>query len=385
MDRTLVLIVLIVAVVANIAIIGLAILTVRRRGVGRPDAGPPPGGILVAMPPVSVTRLPAADHVPSLAGATAPSVVTSATMTIPSPSSTTVAAMTDRSPDASIPTTSGRWSLPPHEDPRAEETIHALVTGTASSPSEATDDALVDPVTGFAGRRAWEEIFRNEDERLARYGRPVTVLVAELDGLDALAARLGELPADRLIPPVAAALRKNARAADILARVGHARFVGLLPETDEIAAINYVERVRAACDMWLAAGAVAVRLAIGWAQAPAGGRLDAALRLADDRMNGDRRRQARAATSEAPEGAQAPAAGPAPASAVEPVPAATVVPPAAAPAPEPVAAEPARSPAEPAVAARVPATGYVPDGPYPGLDGELPSPIPVVDAEKTFY
>jgi hypothetical protein len=42
--------------------------------------------------------------------------------------------------------------------------------------------------------------------------------------------------------------------------------------------------------MWLASGAVAVRLAIGWAQTPGGGRLDGALRLADDRMNADRRR-----------------------------------------------------------------------------------------------
>ena len=39
----------------------------------------------------------------------------------------------------------------------------------------------------------------------------------------------------------------------------------LLPETDEVQAINYVERVRAECDRWLAAGAVSMRLAIGWA------------------------------------------------------------------------------------------------------------------------
>jgi len=64
--------------------------------------------------------------------------------------------------------------------------------------------------------------------------------------------------------------------------------------------------VRSASDMWLEASGVAVRLAIGWAQPMAGGRLAAALhfaqpiaggrladalRLADDRMNADRRRQ----------------------------------------------------------------------------------------------
>lgn len=187
--------------------------------------------------------------------------------------------------------------LPPHNDPKAESTIHALVHGEAEPETEtdSPDEPLVDAATGFATRRAWDEAFRNEEHRLARYGRSVTLLVAELDGLDALAARLGQGAADRLIPPVAAAMRRNARAADVLARTGHTRFVALLPETDEVAAINYVERVRSACDMWLEAGAVAVRLAVGWAQPTVGGRLADALRLADDRMNADRRRQGRAA------------------------------------------------------------------------------------------
>ena len=118
----------------------------------------------------------------------------------------------------------------------------------------------------------------------------MTLVVAEIDGLDLLAARLGQSTADRLIQPVEAVMRRNARAADLLARTGHARFVALLPETDEIAASNYVERVRSECDTWLEAGGLAVRLALGWAQPLAGGSLADALRLADDRMNADRRR-----------------------------------------------------------------------------------------------
>jgi len=149
-------------------------------------------------------------------------------------------------------------------------------------------ETLVDPVTGLGARLAWGEALRNEEHRLERYRHPTTVLVGELHGLEALAERLGQDAADRLIPPVADALRRNARSADVLTRVGHARFFALLPETDEIAAINYVERVRAACDMWLEAGAVAVRLVLGWASPPAGGTLDDALTLALERMNGAR-------------------------------------------------------------------------------------------------
>jgi diguanylate cyclase (GGDEF)-like protein len=149
-------------------------------------------------------------------------------------------------------------------------------------------EALVDPVTGLGARHAWAEALRNEEHRLARYRHPTTILVGELHGLEALAERLGQDAADRLIPPVADAMRRNARSADVLTRVGHARFFALLPETDEIAAINYVERVRAACDLWLEAGAVTVRLVIGWASPPAGGTLAEALTLAQERMNGAR-------------------------------------------------------------------------------------------------
>ncbi|MGA3030655.1 MAG: diguanylate cyclase [Candidatus Limnocylindrales bacterium] len=187
---------------------------------------------------------------------------------------------------------SRRWKLPPHDDPRTDSAIRAFVRGDVSEREDADDkETLVGPTSGFATCRAWDEAFVHEQDRFARYGRPVTLLVAELEGLDSLASILGQDAADRLVPPVEAAMRRNARIADSLARTGPARFVALLPETDEVAARSYAERVRSACNSWLEAGGVGVRLALGWAQPIAGGRLADALRLADDRMNTDRRRQ----------------------------------------------------------------------------------------------
>jgi len=149
--------------------------------------------------------------------------------------------------------------------------------------------ALVDPQTGLDSPLFWSRSIHDEEARTARYGRPATVVLAELDGLDRLIERFGQPAADRLIRAVAATLRHDARLTDRVARLGPGQFGALLPETDEVQAINYVERVRTATDLWLEAGAVAVRLAIGWANVGADQSLDVALRLAEQRLNADRR------------------------------------------------------------------------------------------------
>ena len=118
----------------------------------------------------------------------------------------------------------------------------------------------------------------------------MSIVLVEVDGMERLVQRLGPDAAERLVPPIGQTLTRQARAADHVARIGLSRFAVLLPETDEIQAINYVERVRSECDRWLAAGAVATRLAIGWACPTPGGDLRTATRIAEDRLNDDRRR-----------------------------------------------------------------------------------------------
>ena len=163
-------------------------------------------------------------------------------------------------------------SQPPVAGPRP-------VASLPRSPSSLADERL-----------DWQVRLRTEEARLARYRRPVSVVLVELDGMERLVQRLGPDAAERLVPPVRQTLVRQARAADYVTRIGLSRFGVVLPETDEIQAINYVERIRADCDRWLAAGAVATRLAIGWACPSPGGDLRTAIRLAEDRLNSDRRR-----------------------------------------------------------------------------------------------
>jgi diguanylate cyclase (GGDEF)-like protein len=158
----------------------------------------------------------------------------------------------------------------------------------APSASASTGRAL-DPLTGLECTTSWSQIIEIENARLLRYRRPATVVVAEVEGLRRLEERLGNEPVDRLLPAVADAFRRESRSSDWIARIGRGRFAAFLPETDEIQAINYVERIRLVCDPWLASSAVPLRLAVGWSCPTAASDLEFALQRAEQRMHADRR------------------------------------------------------------------------------------------------
>ena len=152
-----------------------------------------------------------------------------------------------------------------------------------------------DSLTGLLVVKEWNRIVADEDARVNRYRHPATVVIIELDGFERLIATLGPDAGDRVLPALADALSRNARAADHLARLGPSRFGILLPETGEIEAINYIERVREACDLWLESGAIAMRLSIGWASPGPDSSLAAAVARANERMFAEQRRNERLA------------------------------------------------------------------------------------------
>lgn len=150
-----------------------------------------------------------------------------------------------------------------------------------------------DPLTGLVAPSAFTRLVAGEDARLQRYHHPATIVIVELGGLDRLIDRLGSEAADRVVPALADTMRRLARETDRVARLAPGRFGVLLPDTDEVAAINYVERVRRACELWLESGAIALRLAVGWAGTTGEPTLIDAHRIATDRMYVELRREAR--------------------------------------------------------------------------------------------
>jgi diguanylate cyclase (GGDEF)-like protein len=172
-------------------------------------------------------------------------------------------------------------------------------TTTADDPAEAADAIPVitspveaptgwsDPKTGTDGPRYWDRLILSETARVGRYERPVTVVLVEIAGLIAIGKLWGPRVAEHTLAAAARTLSKEIRTSDHIARIEPLRFGLLLTETTEIAAINFVERARAACERDLTMGAEVVKVAFGWASPPNGGDLADALALAARRLEAE--------------------------------------------------------------------------------------------------
>ena len=180
------------------------------------------------------------------------------------------------------------------EKRRAARAEEPEAGGNGAEPSEA-HEPRPDAHIALLDAASFEAVVSHEDFREERYRRPTTVVVLELDGLERLVDRLGVTAAERVEPDVADTIAKLARRSDYVARLAPGRFAVLMPETDEIVAINYVERIRQACDEWLESGAIAMRLAIGWASTTGAASVTTAMQVAVDRMHLEQRTHARLA------------------------------------------------------------------------------------------
>lgn len=140
------------------------------------------------------------------------------------------------------------------------------------------------PIPGLVGRQAWEASLAEEAERQQRYGHPLSIIIAELEGQEPEPTAMGTAMIGRMAPRCAAILLALARASDRVTRLSGSRFGVLLLEADEEAAGLYVDRAAAACEPWLAASAVSMQLSIGWAVARGPEELVGALRTAEERL-----------------------------------------------------------------------------------------------------
>ena len=144
-------------------------------------------------------------------------------------------------------------------------------------------EARTDRLTGLDNRTAWDARIAEESERRSRYPETVSIISADLNGLKAINDRHGHEAGDRAIKAAADLLRRTARSTDRVARVGGDEFLVLMPETDEVGAESFMNRVRIGALKTLCDGAC-LSISIGAATAAPDESLLETVRRADARM-----------------------------------------------------------------------------------------------------
>jgi diguanylate cyclase (GGDEF)-like protein len=139
-----------------------------------------------------------------------------------------------------------------------------------------------DILTGIYNRAYFDE----ELERLKK-GRkfPVSIVMADVDRLKETNDQQGHAAGDELLKHAAEVLKNAFRREDVVARVGGDEFAALLPNTDETALREAMERLQQQLAQSNEGHAPhPLSLSIGAATAQNGDELMASWRLADQRM-----------------------------------------------------------------------------------------------------
>jgi diguanylate cyclase (GGDEF)-like protein len=143
--------------------------------------------------------------------------------------------------------------------------------------------ASIDPLTGMFNRRGFAEATARVIEREANAGRPVSVLIFDIDHFKSINDRFGHPAGDEILKLFAVVVTNSLRLTDLSGRIGGEEFAALLP-CSSVEAVHVAERVREA----FAASGIAVddapvetTVSIGIAGGPPGTELEVLLAAAD--------------------------------------------------------------------------------------------------------
>jgi diguanylate cyclase (GGDEF)-like protein len=130
------------------------------------------------------------------------------------------------------------------EDRRVAE----MVAGSTAMALQNARLATTDPLTGLYNRRYFEQALAFECDRAQRLGRPLGLLMIDVDHFKRFNEEHGHPAGDAVLQLVASTLGRHLRRTDIVARLGGEEFAAILPENDEEAVLAAAERLRLAVE-----------------------------------------------------------------------------------------------------------------------------------------
>ncbi len=103
---------------------------------------------------------------------------------------------------------------------------------------------IIDALTGAHNKRYFLEFLDREIARCTRYGRPLSLLMFDIDHFKKVNDKHGHLTGDFVLRELSRRLLRRVRKEELLARYGGEEFVAVLPETGHPGAMEFAEQVR---------------------------------------------------------------------------------------------------------------------------------------------
>lgn len=110
--------------------------------------------------------------------------------------------------------------------------------------------AMIDSLTETYNRHYFNDVYRREVDRLARYGQSICVLMMDVDGLKTINDQNGHLVGDQVLKTIAEILKSSVRTSDVVARYGGDEFIILMPKSDEAGGRVLADRIQTAIERW---------------------------------------------------------------------------------------------------------------------------------------
>jgi diguanylate cyclase (GGDEF)-like protein/PAS domain S-box-containing protein len=129
---------------------------------------------------------------------------------------------------------------------QAEDRITLLARELAQTNERLAQLASTDALTGLHNRRAFDDQLAVQIRLMKRMGRPLSLLLIDVDGFKGYNDQHGHLAGDQVLETMAKVFSEKMRASDIIARYGGEEFVVILPDTTGPAALQLAERLRLA-------------------------------------------------------------------------------------------------------------------------------------------
>ena len=114
--------------------------------------------------------------------------------------------------------------------------------------AQLTDESTHDKLTGLYDRGYFDMALERETRRAARYNRPLSLALADIDHFKRVNDTFGHPMGDLALQHVAGLLLGAVRSTDYVCRYGGEEFAILLPETDLSQALAMAERTRSSIE-----------------------------------------------------------------------------------------------------------------------------------------